>query len=342
MAVLDLPLREEQQLLLDSVQRFLTDKDRPLWRDLSDELGLAGVCVPEIAGGFGGGPAEMALVIAELGPALAGADWLSHAAATLLLARITPDHALLPELASGTRRIAMVCAASALSMPIIESDGTVRGAATLVAGAAEADLFLIADTDALLLIAADSGKVEQRHRVMHDGSVTADLNFMLKAGDSEPIATGAGAQSLTDYGNDLILAGRCAEAVGLMKRMIADSIEYLGQRRQFGTEIGSFQALRHRVADMQLAMMKASALAEAAIVAIELERPDRAQAMSAACVEVAEAVRIVGEGAVQIAGIEGWAGKPRIVPGPIAIEKGVGVLDRRDTLQSHRFHQAVL
>lgn len=305
MATLDLPLREEQQLLRDSVQRFLADKARPSWRDLVDTLGLAGLTLPEAVRGFGGGPTDIALVMAELGPALAGADWLSHAAATLLLARAAPDHAALHDLASGALRIAAVCAATTLSMPSIEDDGTVRGAALLTAGAAEADLLLLIDGNALLLIAADPAQVEQRHRIMHDGSVSADLWLTLKTGDAERLATGAAARVLAEYANDVILAGRCAEAVGLMQRMIADSVAYLGQRKQFGTVIGSFQALRHRVADMQLAAMKATALVEAAIVAVEQGRPDRARAISAACVETADAVRIVGEGAVQIHGAMG-------------------------------------
>lgn len=303
--MLDLPLREDQQLLRDSIQRFLADKGRPSWRDLADTLGLAGVALPEATGGFGGGPTDIALVMAELGPAMAGADWLSHAAATMMLARTAPDHAALPALASGELRIAAVCAATTAAMPAVADDGTVRGTASLVAGAAEADLFLLAAGDALLLVASDPAKVERRRRIMHDGSVSADLGFMLKVDDAEWLATGAGARALADYANDLILAGRCAEAIGLMQRMIADSVDYLDQRKQFGTSIGSFQALRHRVADMQLAAMKAAALAEAAIVAVEQDRPGRSGIVGAACVETADAVRIVGEGAVQIHGAMG-------------------------------------
>ena len=90
-----------------------------------------------------------------------------------------------------------------------------------------------------------------------------------------------------------------------MQRMIADSIDYLGQRTQFGTRIGRFQSLRHRAADMQLAAMKAAALTEVAILAVDQGRADRAQAVSAACIEVGDAVRIVGESAVQIHGAMG-------------------------------------
>src|SRR3546814_9793379 len=74
-------------------------------------------------------------------------------------------------------------------MRVVES-GLVRGGAALVAGAAEADLLLLASDDALLLIAADGDKVEQRHRIMHDGSVSADLAFTLKPGDAVLLAGG--------------------------------------------------------------------------------------------------------------------------------------------------------
>lgn len=304
MAELDLSLSDEQQMLRDSVQRFLADNARPGWRELSSALGLAGIALPESVGGFGGGPVDIAVVMAELGPALAGADWLSHVTATALLARVAPDHPALVDLAAGRRRIAIVCTASTAAMPVVDN-GLVRGSAALVAGAAEADLFLLASDEALLLISADGDKVEQRHRIMHDGSVSADLAFAFKPGDGISLASGDAARRWADFANDLILAGRCAEAVGLMQRMIADSIDYLGQRKQFGTAIGRFQSLRHRAADMQLAAMKAAALTEEAVLAVDRERAERAQAVSAACIEVGDAVRIVGESAVQIHGAMG-------------------------------------
>ena len=119
------------------------------------------------------------------------------------------------------------------------------------------------------------------------------------------LATLAGLPVATRAQTNEQLAARCAEAVGLMQQMITDSIDYLGQRKQFGAMIGSFQSLRHRAADMQLVLMKAAALTEAAILAVDQARADRAQAVSAACVEVGDAVRIVGESAVQIHGAMG-------------------------------------
>lgn len=301
---LDLTLTNDQQLLQGSVRRFLADHDRPGWRALSDALGLGGVTIPDTAGGFGGGAVEAALIAAELGPALAGADWLSHAIAGWLLGQAMPAHPALSDLASGARRAAILCPASTAEMPIV-ADGFVRGRAALVVGGAEADLLIIADADAILLVEADPAKIEQRHHVMHDGSVVADLGFALGVSDVEPLASGERALVLAEAANDMMLASRCAEATGLMQRMIADSAVYLAQRRQFGRAIGGFQVLRHRIADMQLAMMKAGALTELAVLAVEQGRPDCGRLVSAACVEVGEAVRIVGEGAVQLHGAMG-------------------------------------
>src|SRR3546814_15828607 len=66
---------------------------------------------------------------------------------------------------------------------------------------------------------------------MHDGSVSADLAFTLKPGDAVLLADGDEARVLADHANDLILAARCAESVGLMQRMIAGSVYYLGPSR---------------------------------------------------------------------------------------------------------------
>lgn len=307
---LDLPLSDEQRLLQTTISRFLADHPRPGWHALVDRLGLAGVAVPAPAG-FGGGAIDLAIAAEALGPALAGADWLSHSAACWVLGRCAPAHPLLAGFAAGTHRAAIICPASAATVPVVER-ANLRGGATLVVGAAEADWLLVADPAAILLVAAGGASVEQRHRIMHDGSVTADLTFTSGAGEIEVLASGPAAQALADEVHDMILGARCAETVGLMAQMVAASIDYLGQRQQFGRPIGSFQVLRHRIADMQLALMKASALTEAAVSAVDARRDDRGAVVSAACVEVADAVRIVGEGAVQIHGAMGLTEELRL------------------------------
>lgn len=297
---LDLSLNPDQQLLQDSLRRFLSDVEKPGWRDLSDALSLGGVTVPEAAGGFGGAMHEVALVAAELGPALAGAEWLSHAVATWLIAAAAPGHEALAGLAAG-HRAAILCPASTATLAVAQDGAALHGAASLAAGAAEADLFVLATDTAIFCFAAERGVSERQRRAMRDGSVTADLRFTCE----ERLADGPAAGALSARANDMMLTALCAEAVALLRRMVADTADFLGQRKQFGKPIATFQVLRHRMADMQLALMKAAALTEVAIIAVEQDRADRARAVSAACVEVSDAARTVGESAVQLHGAMG-------------------------------------
>jgi alkylation response protein AidB-like acyl-CoA dehydrogenase len=320
---LDLPFTADQLLLRDSLRRFLVDHPRPDWADMSDALGLDGLAAPVEAGGFGGGPMEIAIVAAELGPALAGGDWVPHAVATWLIGRLAPGHAGL----AGRSRVALICPASAAAMPMVDADRAARGTAALVAGGAAADLLLLVDAGAVLLFSADGPKVERHRRVMRDGSAAADIGFAPDGAHGELLATGAEAGEAAETVQAMMLTARCAEAVGLMHRMMADSVEHLEHRKQFGRPIGDFQVLRHRLADMRIALMKAAALTEAAIAAVESRAASRGRTVSGACVEVADAVRIVGESAVQLHGAMGLTEELRLgghFKRALAIAAGLG------------------
>lgn len=281
----ELPLTETATLLQQSVQRYLTDHPRPEWQGLA-ELGLAAVGIPEAAGGIGGGAIERAVIVAELGPALAGADWLAHHLGASLLARLAPDHGLLGALATGEARIALVLGDS--------------GEVPLVAGAAEADWLLLASPAQTLLVAANTPGLSIRRRAMMDGSLTADLFIAAGLEADTVLAEDVDAAVAHSWAADAQSAARCAEAAGLMARMLADTAAYLQQRKQFGVPIASFQVLRHRLADMQMAALKAEGLTERAVL---LEGTDGwGHAVSAAVVETIDAVRLVGEGAVQLHG----------------------------------------
>ena len=281
----ELPLTETATLLQQSVQRYLTDHPKPDWSGLA-ELGLAAVGIPEDAGGIGGGPIERAMIVAELGPALAGADWLAHHLGASLLARLAPDHGLLGALATGEARIALVLSGS--------------GEVPLVAGAAEADWLLLAGPAQTLLVAAGAPGLSRRHRAMMDGSTAADLSISAGVEADTVLAEDGDAAAAHGWAADAQAAARCAEAAGLMARMLADTAAYLQQRQQFGVPIASFQVLRHRLADMQMAALKAEGLIERAVLR---EGTDGwGHAVSAAVVETIDAVRLVGEGAVQLHG----------------------------------------
>lgn len=281
----ELPLTETATLLQQSLQRYLADHPRPAFAGLA-ELGLMAVGVPEEAGGVGGGGIERAAIMADLGPALAGSDWLAHHLGASLLARLAPDHGLLAALAAGEARIALALGDS--------------GQVPLVASAAEADWLVLAGEAQTLLVAADAPGLSRRHRAMMDGSVTADLSIGTGLDADTVLAEDADARAARDWAKDARDAALCAEAAGLMGRMVADTAAYLQQRKQFGVPIASFQALRHRLADMQMAALKAEALTERAVLAEDGD--GWARAVSAAVVETIDAVRVVGEGAVQLHG----------------------------------------
>lgn len=281
----ELPLTETATLLQQSVQRYLTDHPKPDWSGLA-ELGLCAVGIPEDAGGIGGGAIERAVILAELGPALAGADWLAHHLGASLLARLAPDHGLLGALAAGEVRIALVLGSS--------------GEVPLVAGAADADWLLLAGQTQTLLVAANAPGLSRRRRAMMDGSTAADLSIGAEVEADTVLAEDVDAAAAVAWASDAQNAARCAEAAGLMARMLADTAAYLQQRKQFGVPIASFQVLRHRLADMQMAALKAEGLAERAVLR---EGTDGwGHAVSAAVVETIDAVRLVGEGAVQLHG----------------------------------------
>lgn len=288
---LDLPLTDFAAQLQFSLQRYLIDNPRPEWTGLAGELGLMSVGLPEAAGGSGGGAIERAVVVAELGPALAGGDWLAHHLGASLLAQIAPDHRLLSGLASGSSRVAL----------LLGSAG--QTTFTRVTGAEAADWLLVVTPDAVTLVAAAATGVSRRLRLMLDGTTTADVELAEVA--EAALASGTAAREAQGWAVAAQNLGRCVEIVGLTARMLTDTADYLQQRKQFGVAIAGFQVLRHRMADMAMAQMKAAALVERAVLAEGGPHAAWERAVSGACAETIDAARIVGEGAVQCHGAMG-------------------------------------
>jgi alkylation response protein AidB-like acyl-CoA dehydrogenase len=141
-----------------------------------------------------------------------------------------------------------------------------------------------------------------------DGTLAADLfldDVMLPAsamlGDDEPEGTDASAavSAALDRG----LAAVCSEAVGALDKLMAATAEYTRNRKQFGVAIGSFQALRHRMAEMLMHTEQARSMSY--LAAVRCTDPDLAQrerALSAAKVIIGQACRFVAQQAVQLHG----------------------------------------
>jgi len=98
------------------------------------------------------------------------------------------------------------------------------------------------------------------------------------------------------------VAAVCAEAVGCMRKVLFDTVEYCKQRQQFGQPIGSFQVLQHRMVDMYMELEQAVAAVYLAVLNLEASPDVRARAVSAAKATVGRAARFVGQQAVQLHG----------------------------------------
>jgi alkylation response protein AidB-like acyl-CoA dehydrogenase len=338
---MDFNLTDEQSMLADAVERWLaSDYDfatrRRLasgeldpaahWRQIAD-LGLLGLNVPEEAGGMGASPVEALLVMQALGRALVVEPFLPNAlVAAPLIARIGSDtqrDALLPAIATGDTRVVVATyePRARFDLDHIETTAARRGQGYVIAGCKSvvvggdsANHFIVSartsgkprDTHgvSLFLVPATATGVSVKATPTIDGSRAAEVSLEEVVVDADALV---GARD-EGYGEleraiDRGIAGLCAEAVGVMERLLEMTGEHLRSRRQFGQPIGNFQALQHRVADMAIAIEQACSMALLAASKVEEDdRRERRRAMSAAKTMIGQSGRYVGEQAVQLHG----------------------------------------
>ena len=284
---------EEQQLLADSVRRYLQkDYDfearkkilatpqgwsERVWATFA-EMGLTGLPLSPDYGGFGGGAVDLMSVMEAFGEALVVEPYLPTVLASLLISRSGDEKqkkAILPLVAEGKMRLALATGE--------------RG----VIGAPMADKVVLVRGKAIVI-----GKPEmvKAYRTVDD-LAAADIR-MDKA---EPLAaTPAQLEEILDLGAAL----SCAEAVGAMKFACDTTLEYLKTRKQFGVPLGAFQALQHRMVDMFIAYEQAKSMACLACSKIDSHQnaADRARAVSAAKIKIADSARHISQESVQLHG----------------------------------------
>jgi alkylation response protein AidB-like acyl-CoA dehydrogenase len=239
--------------------------DRDTWRRLAAELGVAGLNIPERHGGSGGAPAEALLVAEELGRALYGGPYLS----TVVLAAGAIVHSgdqeveaeVLPGIASGERTAALATLDLGRDR---HGGGTPEAARTqvgwIVTGEARRVIDGV-DADHLLIEASSpSGRslfLLEGPGVERAPAETLDptrrmATLVLRDAPARLVGTeGQAGDILTALWPSVLLA-LAAEAVGGAARAIHDTVEYAKTRHQFGRPIGSFQAVKHRCAEMQV------------------------------------------------------------------------------------------
>ena len=239
--------------------------DRALWRRLTGELGLTALGIPEEHGGFGASLVEVGIALEEAGAALLTAPLLSTAVAAAALDPGYPAAAdLLPRLAAGTSVATLALAEPAGGW--IEPSCTARpdGGGFRLDGVKEhvldgdvADVFVVsarcADGPALFTVqghpAASQTTLDQTRgqaRLMLDGTPAR-----LVAAPGPAVA----------HALDLLHAALAVESVGVARASLCSTVDYLRVREQFGVPLATFQALRHRVADLSVALEQATSSA---------------------------------------------------------------------------------
>lgn len=325
---MDFNFSDDQEQLRDAVRKWV-DKDygfehrralvqaggfsREAYGALAG-LGLTALYIGEDHGGMGMGPVEAMVAMEELGRGIV----LEPVAQTLIASGVLGAYApqalqsdWLPRIASGEALVVLahqeraaryrldVCATQARQNG---ASWSLTGAKGIVPAGDQADAFLVPATAngkiALFLVERTAQGVSMRGYGTQDGSRAAELTLQNAAAT---LVTAEGLAAL-EHAVDIGIAAQCAEAVGAMDKIMEITAEYLNTRKQFGVLIGSFQALRHRIADMKMQLELARSMSYYASLKLNAPADERRRALSRAKVQLGQSMRFVGQQAVQLHG----------------------------------------
>ncbi|HMO75724.1 MAG TPA: acyl-CoA dehydrogenase family protein [Sphingopyxis sp.] len=351
---MNLEYDDDQRMLRDALARFLTqrlpfekrramctaDAHLALWREADAAIGVGAAALPERIGGFGGGRVAAMIVAGELGAALAVTPYIDcHILTAELL------------LALGeTTRAAAIARGETLIVTAIEEDAT-RGdiGAIDARAAADPDGWTLTGRKIAVPFAAEAGHVVVPARdgegvlrlfllpsaalagrlhpyLLIDDTPAADLDLGgLWVDAAAEVGRGQDSEAALQAAVDAAIAALAAEAAGIARVLLDDTLLYTKQRRQFGATLSSFQALQHRMVDMLLLREQIGAAAMLAAL-----KPGDAQATAAAKATVGEALRRIGQEAVQLHGAMGMTEELRVGPffrRATAIEQKLGTVD---------------
>ncbi|WP_026343587.1 acyl-CoA dehydrogenase family protein [Nocardia sp. BMG111209] len=279
--------------------------DPALWQTLSAEVGLAGLLVPEDLGGAGATAREAAVVLEELGAAVAPVPFLTSSvvAVTALLAAGARD--LATEVAEGTiAALATPLPATTVAPTVTATaDGRLSGEIRSVAGALDAGVLLVpaAAADGLRLYAVPADRVRITPVVSLDMSrPIADLG--LTDVEATLLAEGEAARAAVEQALEAGAALLASEQVGIAQWCLDTTVEYLKVRKQFGRVVGGFQAVKHRLADVFVQVESARAAARYAAATLAEGDPDRSVAAALAQAYCSDVAVLAAEEAVQLHG----------------------------------------
>lgn len=300
---MDFTFTEDQLLFQESVRDFLVNevtpervratwdtdsgRDDQRWGQLA-ELGLTGMTVPEAQGGLGMTELDFVLLAQECGY-VALPEPLVHTVmvAVPTLTAIGGDLAStwLPRIAAGEAKVVV-----GLAQNLLVEDAHV------------ADLLLLQQDDTL--VAAEPGQVALRYNESVDPS--RKLFAVESVDGATTVAEGDAAAALALGAFNRGALGAAAQALGLAQRMVDMSVEYTSQRQQFGKAIGSFQAVKHHMANIAVRLEYAKAPTHRAAYAVANDEPGAGHAVSHAKLVACEAANLAAKNCIQVHGAMGY------------------------------------
>lgn len=339
---MDFDLTEEQQLLKDSVEGFLSDTydfearrkiaalpggwSPDVWAKFA-ELGILGLPFSEEDGGFGGGAVETMLLAESFGKYLVLEPYL----ATVILgggvlkragsAEQKGEH--IPAIADGSRTFALATTERHSRHDLFDvttsakKDGAsyiLDGEKAVVVNGGTADRIIVSARSAgsrrdkggigLFIVAGDAPGIGRRSSPTQDGTHAAEITLSgVRVEPAGVLGDPEGGLAVLEAVADEAIAAICAEAVGAMSELTDLTVDYLKQRKQFGINIGSFQALQHRAAEMFVALEQARSMAMfAAMTAATEDATERRALASAAKVQIGRSAKFIGQQGIQLHG----------------------------------------
>ncbi|AEF41401.1 acyl-CoA dehydrogenase family protein [Hoyosella subflava] len=323
-AELDLLYSDVEEALRASVRSALTKRCAPdqvaaiydtgsttdtvLWHVLASDLGLAALLIDEKHGGAGASAREAAVVLEELGRAVAPVPFLTSSVITTTVLGTLGAADLLEKLAYGEMTAALVLPFTArpgrITTPVTASDaGELSGTVTSVAGALAADVLIVPAAGPagleLFEVPADAARITAVTSLDMTRQI-ADVELTGVTGTR--LAGGAEASNSVHAGLETGAALLASEQLGIAQWCLDATVEYLKVRKQFGRVVGGFQALKHRLADLYVMVESARAAARYAAAAAAAGHPDRAVAASLAQAYCSDVAVFAAEECVQLHG----------------------------------------
>ncbi|HET8746145.1 MAG TPA: acyl-CoA dehydrogenase family protein [Ramlibacter sp.] len=325
---MDFNFSDDQEQLRDAVRRWVDRSytferrraitkaggfDRAAYGELA-ELGLAGLYVPEDQGGMGMGPVEAMVVMEELGRGIVLEPLKQTLVASGVLGAYAPEAVRaewLPKIAAGEALVVLAHQERKARYRLDACEATAQGGAqgwkvsgdkSVVPAGDQADALLVPARAngriALFLVERTAQGVSTRGYPTLEGGRAAEVQLR----DAPATLVAEEGLPALEHAVDIGIAATCAEGVGAIDRTMQLTAEYLNTRKQFGVTLSTFQALRHRMADMKMQQELARSMSYYGSLKLNAPLEERRRALARAKYQLGVSLRFVGQNSVQLHG----------------------------------------